>query len=229
MGGQTCTMLLTSATVSTATCDGTTVAEPTAQAVPDASASMTAMNLFAPMVRIIWQSSDQPQATGNATWTDWPQSVLPTQRITVTAIVTDPRPLASRPTTANGTGGHAVDAFGDPASPAAATDDGDQAQPKPGDDTTLPVGARVGLGIAGGVAGLALMVSVVVLVWRRRRRRRSRREEEADMDRLYGLQRQSSAVGSHEADGIPGWYRRAYQTHSWSFLYEGNVKYRSPE
>lgn len=204
INGQTCTMIATSTTVPTVTCDGTKSGDFAFQTVPDAEASITAFSLFAPMIQINWQSSDQPATTTRSRTSgdsptrtstpDQPTATSGTQTIDtktasdVPTLVTDGS--VSLPTNTGNSN--------------ASTGDAEQKGAESDGNTGLATTTKVGLSIAGAVAAVALVVGTVMYVWRRRRNQR----EEQELDRLYGMKHNSSTnLNGHGDDDIPGWYR----------------------
>ncbi|KAH8898037.1 hypothetical protein GQ53DRAFT_712568 [Thozetella sp. PMI_491] len=222
LNGQTCTMVATSTTVPTVTCDGTKSGAFAFQTVPDAKASITAFSLFAPMIQINFQSSDQPKQTSAPASST---SVSDTAKGTTTA--------GSSSGTSSVIAPPASDTSAPPASETLVTD-GSQTPPadtpaETGTGTTSSDGPAsasntaglqsaenlnsgngglapmtvVGLGVGGGVAALALIASVGIYLWKRKKSR----QEEEELDRLYGMKGLSSPHDPVRNDDIPGWYR----------------------
>lgn len=208
INGQTCTLVATSTTIPTVTCDGSKSGDFAFMTVPDAKASVTAFSLFAPMFQINWQSSDRPATASRttagpgATRTDANEPAITsgTQTIDTDAssglptLETDgaiPRPSGTGvdPGVNNGLNGG----------------DAEKKQEEPTADTGLAATTKVALGIAGGVAVIGIIVGCIIYVWRRRRHQR----EDQELDRLYGMKHSpsSSTDLTHANDDIPGWYR----------------------
>ncbi|KAK1752714.1 proline-rich receptor-like protein kinase PERK2 [Echria macrotheca] len=208
INGQTCTMIATSTTVPTVTCDGSKSGDFGFQTVPDAKASITAFSLFAPMIQINWQSSDLPATTSKpgagagagATKTNTrnqPTATSGTQTID-TAIASGMPTLATDGSAPLPSGSDSANSSNNStASPGDAEQKGSSSEGNTGLATTT----KVGLGIGGAVAAIALVVGTVMYVWRRRRHQR----EEQELDRLYGMKHNSST--NLADDDIPGWYR----------------------
>ena len=192
-------MIVTSSTVQTVTCDGSRSGEVATQTVPDAAASITAFSLLAPMIQINWQSSDRPASNtrSGATRPGGNQLTVPagTQTIDtgaasgVPTLVTDGS-ISVRPSGSDTPGG----SLGGP----------EQKEEASEGNNGLTTATKVGLGIAGGVAAIAVVVGTIMYVWRRRRNQR----EEQELDRLYGMKHNSSTnLTGYGDDEIPGWYR----------------------
>jgi len=206
IGGQTCTMIATSAVIPTVTCDGSRSGDFAFKTVPDTAASVTAFSLFAPLFQINWQSSDRPGTTtrpgtgagaqptrtnsnGQPVPTSGTQTIDPGEASGIPTLETDgsiPRP--------SGTGG--LDGL---------PNDAEQKEEEPA-NTGLATATKVGLGIGGAVAAIALVVGTIMYVWRRRRGQR----EDQELDRLYGMKHSASSSADltrHHDEDIPGWYR----------------------
>ncbi|KAK4646952.1 uncharacterized protein QC761_100190 [Podospora bellae-mahoneyi] len=211
INGQTCTLVVTSSTIPTVTCDGSKSQNFGFQTVPDPEASITAFSIFAPMIQINWQSSDRPATTTSSTGTG---STASSTRPTTT------NPLAS----ASGT--KVIDTEDESAEETLVLDDNSQATgtgrvptrtlEAPGlasdaadassgeDSEGLSSNVKVGLGVVG--ASVVLLALVIGLFWCWRKRKNA--AEEQELDRLYG---QKTATGSTSdltrSDEIPGWCR----------------------
>lgn len=211
INGQTCTLVVTSSTIPTVTCDGSKSQNFGFQTVPDPEASITAFSMFAPMVQINWQSSDRPATTTSSTGTG---STAPSTRPTTS------NPLASASGTkvidtedesaeetlvlddnsqATGTGRVPTRTLG---APGLASDAADASSDE--DSEGLSSNLKVGLGVVG--ASVVLLALVIGLFWCWRKRKNA--AEEQELDRLYG---QKTATGSTSdltrSDEIPGWCR----------------------
>ncbi len=215
INGQTCTMLATSTTVQTATCDGNKIGDLGVQTVPDSRASITAFSLFAPMIQINWQSSDRPQSTSTtsastitATTTTTPPSssskIRPTDagtRTIDTNATSSPETLVldGNPQT---TGGNMNLGGGAATTTPSLHDDSTSSD---GGSPSLSSGAKVAIGVGGTVAVLMMLVCALFYCWRRRKNRR----EEQELDRLYGVKEHSMTPGGDftSSGDIPGWYR----------------------
>lgn len=199
-------MIATSTVIPTVTCDGSKSGDFAFKTVPDPEASITAFSLFAPMIQINWQSSDRPSTrsattTGpGATRTDHlPVETSGTQTIDTGAASGLPT-LETDDSIQIPTGGafNGTEPIGDGA------DDAEKEESNDG-STGLATTTKVGLGIAGAVAAVAIVVGSIMYVWRRKRHQR----EDQELDRLYGMKHNSSSVDltGHGDDEIPGWYR----------------------
>ncbi|AEO69847.1 uncharacterized protein THITE_2057645 [Thermothielavioides terrestris NRRL 8126] len=212
INGQTCTMVATSTTVPTVTCDGNKSGDLAVRTVPDAAASITALSLFAPMIQINWQSSDRPASstestrpTATSTSTDNRITASGTHTIGTgadssaeTTLVIDGHPQTS------GTA-HIVIGAGTPTStPSLQGDDKAAASDSSGGFSSA---AKVAVGVGGAVAVLTLLVCALFYYLRRRKSRR----EEQELDRLFGTanaKHEMTAAGDFTSSSdIPGWYR----------------------
>ncbi|KAK0631440.1 hypothetical protein B0T14DRAFT_417988 [Immersiella caudata] len=207
INGQTCTLVATSTTIPTVTCDGSRSGDFAFKTVPDAEASVTAFSLFAPMFQINWQSSDRPATTRPTTGpgatrtntnepaiTSGTQTVDPDEASGVPTLETDgPTP---RPSGTNDNDGTSDGLTGG---------DTEKQQEEGGANTGLATTTKVALSIGGAVAAVAIVVGCVMYVWRRRRHQR----EDQELDRLYGMKHSpgSSTDLTRVDDDIPGWYR----------------------
>ncbi len=200
-------MIVTSTTVPTVTCDGNRSGPIATQTVPDVEASITALSLFAPMIQINWQSSDRTEdatasQTGNPTRTgnrpavtSGTQTVDPDAASGVKTLETDSaRPAPTEPTTDDSSG-----------ETGGASDDAERKEASSEGSGGLSMATKVGLSIGGAAAVVALVVGVVIYVWRRRKHQ----AEEEELDRLYGMKSANYSSGdlSRGDDSIPGWYR----------------------
>ncbi|KAK0732005.1 hypothetical protein B0H67DRAFT_474827 [Lasiosphaeris hirsuta] len=226
INGQTCTMIATSTTVPTVTCDGTKSGDFAFQTVPDAEASITAFSLFAPMIQINWQSSDRAQADSTTTeagaaagstatatnptrtGVNQPVETSGTQTIDTAVSLVPTLETDGSQSQPHGTSTGTGTGTAEPGRTEGASTDAEQ--PEPTDSGNgLATTTKVGLGIGGAVAALALVIGTVMYVWRRRRSS----HEEQELDRLYGMKHAVSSssdltgTGARGDDSIPGWYR----------------------
>jgi hypothetical protein len=199
INGQTCTIVATSTTVPTVTCDGSKSGDFGFQTIPDAKASITAFSLLAPMIQINWQSSDRPESTTSSGPTATETSDRTTRSGTETSDTSGPETLVldGNPQT---TGGGTVDIGADAPTSTPTLQENETSS----DSGPLSSGAKVAIGVTASAAVLVMLVCALFYVWRRRKTQR----EEQELDRLYGLKHTMSSGGDFTSgDDIPGWYR----------------------
>ncbi|KAK4173309.1 hypothetical protein QBC36DRAFT_381090 [Triangularia setosa] len=212
INGQTCTLVVTSSTIPTVTCDGTKSGNFGFQTIPDAEASITAFSLFAPMVQINWQSSDRPTittststGTGLTASSTRPMTSNPLASASGTKVIDTEDESAEETLVLDndpqvtGTGGAPTGTLGAPGS---SSDPADASSSETSEGLSSNV--KVGLGVIG--ASVVLLAFVIGLFWCWRRRKNT--AEEQELDRLYG---QKTTTGSTSdltrSNEIPGWYR----------------------
>ncbi|KAK3335182.1 hypothetical protein B0T19DRAFT_2370 [Cercophora scortea] len=229
INGQVCTMVATSTTVPTVTCDGTKSGDVAFQTIPDAKASITAFSLLAPMIQINWQSSDKPQTTpaespsasetgtvavpvttsstsANSTKTTrtiQSPSISGTQSIDTGAAsgVATLETAEPQPSTETATNSIAATSTSDAESPSSSSTAAEQKDAAQ-ESAGIAMSTKVGLGITGGVVAAVALASALIFFWRRRKNQ----QEEQELDRLYGMKHSSDGeLATHEE--IPGWYR----------------------
>ncbi|KAL2133000.1 hypothetical protein VTI74DRAFT_3038 [Chaetomium olivicolor] len=206
INGQTCTMIATSTTIPTVTCDGNKSGDFASQTIPDAKASITALSLFAPMIQINWQSSDRPASTLHPSSSNTtPPAVTPSGTQTIdTEASSSPETLILdlSPQTASYNLGDAST----PSSTPSQQDHNSQSSNNTTNHERFSPGTKVAIGVAGAAAVLMLLVCALFYCWRRRKNRR----EELELDRLCGVKSGNArtAGGDFTSSGdIPGWYR----------------------
>ncbi|KAK3693357.1 hypothetical protein B0T22DRAFT_39168 [Podospora appendiculata] len=226
INGQVCTMVATSTTVPTVTCEGTKSGDLAFQTVPDAKASITAFSLFAPMIQINWQSSDKPQTTAIAsssasqtgtiaisttasanstktTRTIQSPSISGTQSIDTGAASGVATLETAEPQSSTEAATSSIAATSTFDSESASTSSTSAEQKDAAQESAgIAMSTKVGLGITGGVVAAVALASALIFLWRRRKNQ----QEEQELDRLYGMKHSSDGeLATHEE--IPGWYR----------------------
>jgi hypothetical protein len=200
-------MVATSTTIPTVTCDGSKSGDFGFQTVPDEDAKITAFSMYAPMIQINWQSSDQPKSTSTKSSKTKSNNDDDDDDDDVTATGTktvDPDAAATGETlvldgSPQTTGNDNID-FPDPSQ----TPTLQENEAGSDEGTTISSGAKVAIGVAGAAVGLVILVCAFFYVWRRRKNQR----EDQELDRLYGLKNTMSAGGDFTSSNeIPGWYR----------------------
>ncbi|EAQ93823.1 hypothetical protein CHGG_02058 [Chaetomium globosum CBS 148.51] len=215
INGQTCTMMATSTTIPTVTCDGNEIGDGASMTVPSEEASITAFSLLAPMIQINWQSSDRPKST-----TSFRASVTKTSttgRVRSTSSETSTGETESDNTsetkTSDGSRGETLVLDEHPQTTGGEVDIGGgaptttptlQENESSPDNGAMSSGAKVAIGVASAVGVLMVLVCALFYCWRKRKTRR----EEQELDRLYGLKHSMSIGGDFtNSSDIPGWYR----------------------
>ncbi|KAL2256388.1 hypothetical protein VTK26DRAFT_1747 [Humicola hyalothermophila] len=213
--GQTCTMIATSTAIPTVTCDGNKSGGLVFRTVPDPKVTtITALSLSAPMIQIVWQSSDRSDESTSTepTATGTPRTTAPGTKTVDTGagagkgqetLQLDDNFETRTGTFDLGSGGLAgpPTATGNPPT----LHDSEQSSDS-SDSPTLSSAAKVGLGVAGAALVLVVFVCGLFYCWRRRKNER----EEQEMDRLYGMKHAGTATSGGEftsSADIPGWYR----------------------
>ncbi|KAK4182863.1 hypothetical protein QBC35DRAFT_140095 [Podospora australis] len=210
INGQTCTIVATSTTIPTVTCDGSKSGGLTFMTIPDDS--VTAFSMFAPMIQINWQSSDRPKSSSpTATRTS-----IPLESASGTKVIDTENEPTEETLVLDGDGdddsdtqptGAITGTLLNPdgslfAAPTSSLNNSTDVEDQPG----LGSSVKVGLGVAGAV--VVVMAFVVVLFWCWRRKKS--KLEDQELDRLYGIRH--AATGSMtdlaaNKNEIPGWYR----------------------
>lgn len=205
-GGQTCIQTATSATIPTARCELGTITDSETVVVSETPASITAATLFAPMFQIIWQSSDrsafaatpqtslslsQPTDTGStvpsatsATSATRVPSLVGSQTVSTDSSPTGGLEMATTSETvvttaaaSSGTASNDEDSN---------SEDDDQAKTSNQDGSGFPVGATIGVSVAGGLGAMAVAIWAVIM-WQRRRQWKSEMLQGISDDRMLQL------------------------------------------